>query len=83
MYKKRMIFWDQNRQRIRFSVSNDFKNIKNYSFIGYANDSEFEILIEVLFERFGDDHISTEQVLTIYQSFMKFLNNLKEITSRI
>lgn len=83
MASKRMIYWDQNRQRIRFSATNDFPNISNYSFIGFANDSEFEVILEVLFVRFGDDHITTEQVLTIYQNFMKFLDNLKKITSGI
>jgi len=83
MYKKRMIYWDQNKQRIRFSSTNDFPNIANYSFIGFANDPEFEVLLDVLFERYGDEHISTEQVLTIYQNFMMFLDNLKKITSAI
>ena len=80
---KRMIYWEQNRQRIRFSATNDFPNISNYSFIGFANDSEFEVILEVLFVRYGDDHISTEQVLLIYQNFMRFLDNLKKITSCI
>ena len=78
-----MIYWDQNRQRIKFSASNDFHNISNYSFIGFANDPEFEVLLDVLFERYGDEHISTAQVLTVYQNFMMFLDNLKKITSRI
>jgi|11_taG_2_1085331.scaffolds.fasta_scaffold05060_6 hypothetical protein len=83
MYKKRMIFWDQNRQRIRFSATNDFKGIENYSFIGFSNEHEFEILLEVLFDRFGDQDITTNQILTIYQNFMKFLDNLKNLTSGI
>ncbi len=78
-----MIYWDQKRQRIKFSASNDFHNIKNYSFIGFANDPEFEVLLDVLFERFRDDHIQTSQVLEVYQNFMMFLDNLKKITSRL
>lgn len=78
-----MIFWDQDRQRIRFSATHDFPNMSNYSFVGYANESEFEIILEVLFVRFGDDHITTNDVIDIHQSFRKFLNNLKNITSSI
>lgn len=83
MFKKRMIFWDQERQKIRFSASNDFDGISRYSFIGFANDPEFEVLLDVLFERFGDSFISTEKVITVYQEFMMFLDNLKKVTSSI
>lgn len=78
-----MIFWDQARQRIKFSATNDFPNISNYSFIGFSSESEFEIILEVLFVRYGDNHISTNEVLSVYHSFRKFLDNLKNITSSI
>ena len=78
MFKKRMIFWDQERQKIRFSNSNNFSNITNYSFIGLANENEFEILLQVLFEKFGDELITTSEVLYLYDEFMIFLKNLKK-----
>ena len=73
-----MIFWDQERQKIRFSNSNNFSNITNYSFIGLANENEFEILLQVLFEKFGDELITTSEVLYLYDEFMIFLKNLKK-----
>jgi len=74
-----MIFWDQERQRIRFTAKHEFEGSHRYSFIGFANENEFEILLSILFERFGDDPITAVQVLTIYQNFMKHLDDLKNI----
>lgn len=82
MFKKRMIFWDQERQKIRFSNSNNFSNITNYSFIGLANENEFEILLQVLFEKFGDELITTSEVLYLYDEFMIFLKNLKKTVKK-
>ena len=77
-----MIFWDQERQKIRFSNSNNFSNITNYSFIGLANENEFEILLQVLFEKFGDELITTSEVLYLYDEFMIFLKNLKKTVKK-
>tara|TARA_Y100001963_G_scaffold123022_1_gene172694 strand:+ start:1484 stop:1735 length:252 start_codon:yes stop_codon:yes gene_type:complete len=82
MFKKRMIFWDQERQKIRFSNSNNFSNITNYSFIGLANENEFEILLQVLFEKFGDELITTPEVIYLYEEFMDFLKNLKRTVKK-
>ena len=77
-----MIFWDQERQKIRFSNSNNFSNITNYSFIGLANENEFEILLQVLFEKFGDELITTPEVIYLYEEFMDFLKNLKRTVKK-
>ena len=77
MHSKRMIFWNQETQKMRFSASNDFEGIQHYSFIGFANHHEFEIIIEVLFEKYGDEDMTTGQVLSVYQEFMHFLEMIK------
>ena len=78
-----MIFWDEERQKIKFLSSNSFTDISNYCFIGYANDTEFDIILQVLFDRYGEDHISTEEILKVYNRFMMFLGRLKKITNAI
>ena len=83
MHTKKMIYWDQQKQRIRWTTRNDFAGIETFSFIEWATEAEFEVFLDIIFTRFGDDFVSTEKVMTSFQSFRSFIDKLKRIADFI
>jgi len=83
MHNKKMIFWDQERQRIRWTTRNDFEGIDRFSFIGWATEAEFDVFIDIIFARFGDNFIKTSEVITMFQSFRQFIDKLKRLADFI
>ena len=83
MHSKKMIYWDQQKQRIRWTLRNDFEGISRFSFIGWATEAEFEVFIDIIFTRYGDDFVSSEKILTTFQSFRMFIDKLKQLADFI
>lgn len=80
LHPERMVFWNQETQRIKFTTRNDFEGIENYQLLGWSNEMEFEVYIDILFEKFGDQEITFGAALTTFQNFRRFLDKLKGLT---
>lgn len=50
-----------------------------FKYIGTITEIERELLIEILFDVFGDDHISLKNFLRIYGDLKTFCNKIKQI----
>jgi len=50
-----------------------------FEYIGTITEVERELLIEILFDVFGDEHISLKNFLRIYGDLKTFCNKIKQI----
>ena len=80
MHAKKILYWSQGKQRIKFTAQNSFEGIEQYAMIGWCTDMELEVMIDILFTRFGDDFISTPEIMTIFHVFREHIDRLKRIT---
>ncbi len=78
MYRKyRNVYWNDQRQRIRWTTNTTFENYHNYEYIGAMTRAEFDLLLEVLVEFFGDDEITMEQFNRVFNDLRTFFNKVK------
>lgn len=77
------VYWNAEKQRIRYTEKHKFEDYKNYQYIGSLTRVEFDLLIEVLFVKFEDSHISFGEVQSIYDELRYFCNRVKDITDNL
>ena len=73
----RKVFWNDDRQRIRWTTNTTFENHFDYEYIGSMTRAEFDLLLEVLVEFFGDDEITMEQFKRVFYDLRSFCDKLK------
>lgn len=74
-----MVFWNEDDQRIRFKTNATFDGDYNYEYVGNATRAEFDLLLEVLFEIYGDDFISLENFQTVFGDIRTFCDVVKRV----
>jgi hypothetical protein len=74
--KYKNVFFDQNNQKVRWTQNTSIDLPVNYSYIGTMSRSEFDLLIEVLWEIFDDSDITL-------QEFKKYFNELRDFCDQI
>jgi hypothetical protein len=79
MRSSKKVYWNETKQTIRWTLRDEFDHDEDYSFIGWANEPELDVFIEIVFTKYGDNRVSFEQVLTLMQSFRNFIDSLKEM----
>ena len=52
-----MVYWNTLKQRIKFTGRNNFEDKENFRLLGLCNEMEFEVYVDILFEKFGDNFI--------------------------
>ena len=77
--KRKMVFWNEMDQHIRFKSNTTFENDYNYEYIGYATEAEFSLLLEVLFVLYEDDRISLEDFERVFGDIRTFCDIVKNI----
>lgn len=77
--KRKMVFWNENDQHIKFKSNTTFENHYKYEYIGQATEVEFSLLLEVLFMLYEDDRISLEDFQRIFGDIRTFCDIIKEI----
>ena len=74
--KYKNVFFDQNNQKVRWTQNTSIDLPVNYSYVGTMSRSEFDLLIEVLWEIFDDSDITL-------QEFKKYFNELRDFCDQI
>jgi hypothetical protein len=74
-----MVFWDEEGQHIRYKSSTTFNSDYKYEYVGDATRAEFDLLLEALFELFGDDRISLEDFQRVFGDIRTFSDIVKRI----
>lgn len=78
MYSKyRNVYWNDERQRIRWTTNSTFDNHHSYEYIGAMTRAEFDLLLEVLVEFFGDDEITMDQFYRVFHDLRNFCDKIK------
>lgn len=73
----RGVYWNDERQRIRWTTNTTFDNYNDYEYIGAMTRAEFDLLLEVLVEFFGDDEITMEQFNRVFYDLRQFCDKIK------
>lgn len=77
--KRKMVFWNEVDQHIRFKTNTTFENQFHYEYVGYATEAEFSLLLEVLFVLYEDDRISLEDFQRVFGDIRQFCDIVKEM----
>lgn len=73
----RGVYWNDGRQRIRWTTNTTFENYIEYEYIGSMTRAEFDLLLEILVEFFGDDKITMEQFVFVFDDLRNFCDKIK------
>ena len=79
MYNYKMVFWSEEKQRIRFTSHATFDDHLNYDYIGRLSNAEFDMFLEALFVIFEDDYISRDNVQALYDELRMFCIDFKNL----
>jgi hypothetical protein len=71
------VFWNDETQRIRWTRNCTFQGFRNYHFVGSMTKIEFDLFLEILVSRFGDNDISLEEFEMIFGDLRTFCDRLK------
>lgn len=77
--KRKMVFWNETDQHIKFKSNATFENDYKYEYVGYATTAEFDLLLEVLFMLYEDDRISLEDFERVFGDIRTFCDVVKKI----
>ena len=77
--KYNMVFWDEDGQHIRYKSTATFDCDYRYEYVGNATRAEFDLLLEALFELYGDDFISLDDFQRVFGDIRTFCDIVKKI----
>ncbi len=73
------IYYNQSTQKVRCKTTNKDNPDPEFEFVGKMTKTEFDLLIEVLFEQHGDNYISLDQFVDVYLQIRDFSDELKKL----
>jgi len=77
MANEKKVYWNDTSQRIRWTTNSTYDDLYQYNYIGLMNRIEFDLLIEALFEKYGDDEITKENFKDMFDEIRKFCDKIK------
>ena len=84
MYKEfKKVYWNELDQRIWRTDTTAEKIPIVYEYVGKMTETEYELLIEVLFELFDDDKISLNNFAAIFSDLRSFCDRIKNLSDDI
>ena len=83
MWEYKMVFWNEDDQRIRWTQTTTFDNAYTFQYVGRMTEPEFDLLLECLFALHEDDRITIEQFEQTFNEIRQFCNKIKKITEEI
>jgi len=81
-YNYKHVYWNDETQRIRYTTNCTFPNYMEYEFVGAMTRVEFDLLLEILVIKFGDDKITLEQFERVFGDLRTFCDKIKELVNR-
>ena len=73
------VYWNDQSQRIRWTSNATFEGYINYEFIGAMTRVEFDLLLEILVELFGDEQITLEEFEMVFGDIRAFCDKIKRV----
>ena len=77
MANEKKVYWNDTSQRIRWTTNSSYDDLYQYNYGGLMNRTEFDLLIEALFEKYGDNKMSNENIQEMYDDIRKFCDKIK------
>ncbi len=69
-------YYSEAKQKV--SLKNDHSiNDDTFEYIGMVSENEFNLLLDILFVKYGDDDISLEQIEKCFGDFRTYIDKLK------
>jgi hypothetical protein len=75
--KYKIIYFNPDLQKVRYTQSKTIKESVNYNYIGESTRVEFDLLIELLWYKYEDSEISLEDFKKIFDELRKFCDSVK------
>lgn len=79
--KYRKVYFDEVNQKVRWTMTNTGDVDVNYEYLGTMSRVEIDLLVEILWEMYGDQNISFIEFAKIFGELRTFCDQLKQITS--
>tara|TARA_Y100001937_G_C7134438_1_gene339227 strand:+ start:4499 stop:4759 length:261 start_codon:yes stop_codon:yes gene_type:complete len=75
------IFYSETKQKVRCTTYKEQHEDEEFEFVGKLTKTEFDLLIEILFEKFGDEDISLDQFVRSYLDIRDFSDQVKTLVN--
>lgn len=79
--KYRNVYFDEENQKVRWTMNKTSDLAVTYEYLGTMSRVEIDLLVEVLWEMYGDDKITFLEFAKIFGDLRAFCDQLKQITS--
>ena len=79
--KYRKVYFDEENQKVRWTMNATDDIDVNYEYLGTMSRVEMDLLVEVLWELYGDNNITFLEFAKIFGDLRTFCDQLKQITS--
>lgn len=75
--KYKIIYFNPDLQKVRYTQSKTIEESVNYNYIGESTRVEFDLLIELLWHKYEDSEISLKDFKKIFEELRKFCDSVK------
>lgn len=79
--KYRKVFFDETNQKVRWTMNNTADIAITYEYLGTMSRVELDLLVEILWELYGDENITFADFARYFGDLRTFCDQLKNITS--
>ena len=76
MYSRK-VYFDEDRQKVRWTSSTTFENNSNFEYVGKMNRQEFDLFIEILWELYEDNSIPCADFIQKFNELRQFCDYIK------
>lgn len=79
--KYRKVYFDEDNQKLRWTMNNTNDLAVTYEYLGTMSRVEVDLLVETLWELYGDNNITFLEFAKIFGELRTFCDQLKRITN--
>jgi len=79
--KYRNVYFDETNQKVRWTMNNTADVAVTYEYLGTMSRVEIDLLVEILWELYGEKNISFIDFAKTFGELRNFCDDLKRITS--
>lgn len=79
--KYRNVYFDEENQKVRWTMNNTADLAVSYEYLGTMSRVEIDLLVEILWELYGDNNITFLDFAKMFGELRTFCDQLKQITN--
>ena len=79
--KYRNVYFDEENQKVRWTMNNTSDLAVSYEYLGTMSRVEIDLLVEILWELYGDNNITFLDFAKTFGELRTFCDQLKQITN--